>query len=317
MLLPAFALVLAGAALLTVWFVARRRARLERERRARLIAGAKSVRAKKIDAFGGLLKAKTNPFDARVRSLFTIGLPRTWAMRSGSLKLLLAGSVAAGVIWNVALGLFSFPPLFCAVGGVAAFFVVPRFLLSREQKKTERKFEEIFPDAVDTMGRLVRAGLSITAAVRTVAVETPPPVSTVFAAIGDQLKIGVPIDEILNDSSATVGQSDFRFFAMTVALQHETGGNLTQAMQNLSELMRRRRGARLKANAATGEIRMTAYVLASVPVLTIGALLVIQPGYLQPLIADPRGHVILTLAACCMVAAFLSMRALMARLTTN
>ena len=317
LLIAAVPLVLAGAALLAAAFAGRRRARLERERRASLIAGAKSVRAKKVDAFGGLLKARASPFDRRVRALFTMGARRTWAVRSRSLTLLLAGATAAGAAWNVTLGVFGFPALLAGAAAAAAFFLVPRFLLSREQKKTEHKFEEIFPDAVDTMGRMVRAGLPISAAVRTVAVETPAPVSTVFAAVGDQLRIGVPIEDVLNESSATVGLPDFRFFAIAVGLQHETGGDLTQALENLSELMRKRRAARLKAKAATGEIRMTAYTLAAIPVVTVGALLAVRPGYLMPLVADPRGHVIVASALGCFLAAFVSMRSLMARLSTD
>ena len=138
-----------------------------------------------------------------------------------------------------------------------------------------------------------------------------------FAAVGDQVRIGVPIEEVLNDSSATVGLSDFRFFTIAVALQHETGGNLTQALENLSDLMRKRRATRLKAKAATGEIRMTAYTLAAIPVLTVGALLVIQPGYLLPLLADSRGHVIIASAVGCLLAAVVSMRSLMGTLKTD
>ncbi len=311
------ALLIAGAAFLAVGFAARRRARLERERLASLIGAAKSVPAKKADAFGGLLKAKTSPLDARVRALFTIGVRRTWAMRSGSLRLLLAAGASAEAAWSLASGAVGVSPLYAAAAGLAAFFLVPRFVLSREQKKTERKFVEIFPDAIDTIGRMVRAGLPLSAAVRTVAHETPAPVSTVFAAIGDQLRIGVPIEDVLEESSATVGLSDFRFFAIAVALQHETGGNLTQALENLSDLMRKRRAARLKAKAATGEIRTTAYALGAIPFFAVGALLVIQPEYLVPLVADSRGHVILASAAGCLLAGFVTMRALMGRLTTD
>jgi tight adherence protein B len=313
----ALALLLTGAAFLWAWLAARRRARLERERLASLIGGKTVAPARKRDAFDGLLKARTSPFDALVRRLFTIGLPRRWAMRTGSLRLLLTAGASAEAAWTLMLQVGGFGLSYAAAASLAAFFIVPRFLLSREQKKTERKFVETFPDAIDTIGRMVRAGLPITAAVRAVALETPAPVSTVFTAVGDQLRIGVPIEVVLNESSAAVGLSDFRFFAIAVALQSETGGNLTQALENLSDLMRKRRAARLKAKAATGEIRATAYTLAALPVLTVGALLVIQPGYLFPLLADPRGHIILAAAAGCLLAAFVSMRALMARLTTD
>lgn len=319
LLLAAFGLVVVGAAFLGVALAARKRARTERDRLTSLIAGAKKTDAptKKTDAFGGLLKAKTNPFDSAVRGLFSIGIRRTWAMKSGSLKLLLAAFTSAGAAWNLTFGVFGVPATIAAPASVAAFFLIPRFLLSREQKKTEHKFAEIFPDAIDTMCRMVRAGMPIAAAARAVALETPPPVSTVFAAIVDQVRIGVPIEEVLNDSSTTVGLPDFRFFAIAVGLQHETGGNLSQALENLSELMRKRRAARLKAKAATGEIRMTAYTLAAIPVFTIGALLVIQPGYLAPLFADPRGHIILASAAGCLIASFVSTKSLMSRLTTD
>ena len=111
---------------------------------------------------------------------------------------------------------------------------------------------------------------------------------------------------------------DFRFFAIAVALQHETGGNLTQALENLSELMRKRRAARLKAKAATGEIRMTAYTLAAIPVLTVGCAgspfgPAISPRYLRIRAA----MFILAAAAGCLLAAFVSMRSLMGRLTTD
>ena len=315
--LAAFVLVLVGVALLVGSLMARRHARQERERRTSLIAGAKSAPIRKADAFGGLLKAKTNPFDAHVRAIFTIGLKRTWAMRSGSLTLILTAATSAGAAWNLMVGVFGFSPLFAAAASLGVSYLVPRFLLSREQKKTERKFAELFPDAVDTIARMVRAGLPISAAVRTVALETPPPVSTVFAAIGDQVKIGVPIEAVMNESSAAVGLPDFRFFSIAVALQHETGGNLTQALENLSDLMRKRRAARLKAKAATGEIYATAYTLAAIPVLTVGALLAVQPAYLVPLVVDPRGHAILAAAVGCFVAAILSMRSLMARLSSD
>ena len=172
-LLVAPALVLLGVALLAAAVLSRKRARLERDRRASLIAGARSAPAKKPDAFGGLLKAKTNPFDARVRALLTVGKKRTWAMTSGSFRLLLVAGTAAGGAWNLTLNVFGFSPLIAGAACLAAGFLVPRTVLSREQKKAEKRFAELFPDAVDTISRMVRAGLPIASAVRTVAVSCP------------------------------------------------------------------------------------------------------------------------------------------------
>jgi tight adherence protein B len=174
----------------------------------------------------------------------------------------------------------------------------------------------MFPDAVDTVARMVRAGLPITAAMRTIAIDALPPVNTVFATIADQLKIGVPIEDTLDASSREIGLPDFRFFTVAVALQYATGGNLSATLDILSDIIRKRRAARLKAKAATGEIRITAYTLGGIPVLTIGALLVIQP-YLIPLFTDPRGHLIIGMAGAAMLLAFLSMRMMMRSVTNT
>ena len=316
LLLAAFGLVLLGAALLTASIMARKNARVEREKRTSLILGVKSAPPKKVDAFGGLLKAKSNPFDARVRAIFTIGMKRTWGMRSGTLTLLLSAATAAGAVWNLAFQVCGFPYWLATAAYLSASFLVPRFVLSREQKNGAQICREL--SRCDRHDEPPRQGGAAD-------LVSGPHGRAQGAAAGqhgvrrhrDQVRIGVPIEEVMNDSSATVGMPDFRFFTIAVGLQHETGGNLTQALENLSDLMRKRRAARLKAKAATGEIRMTAYTLAAVPVFTVGALLAIQPAYLLPLFVDPRGHVILGSAAGCLAAAFVSMRALMRKLTTD
>ncbi|HUZ92047.1 MAG TPA: type II secretion system F family protein [Methylocella sp.] len=310
----ALLLLLIGTTILTVSLMMSGRSRLEMEQRVNLVAGARKT-PMAADIFGGLLKEGTKKFDTQVRHIFTFGIKHTWAMQTSSLTLLLIAALSAGGAWLLTHSFFGLSPLLSGAVCVAASLLVPRFILSREQNRTERKFIDLFPDAVDTIARMVRAGLPITAAVRTVAIETTPPVSTVFATIADQLKIGVPIEATLDASSEEIGLPDFRFFTVAVGLQYATGGNLTRTLEILSDIIRKRRAARLKAKAATGEIRITAYTLGGIPVLTTGALLVIQPGYLTPLWTDPRGHFILAMAGTCLLLAFLSMRAMMRSVT--
>jgi tight adherence protein B len=238
-------------------------------------------------------------------------------MQISSLTLLLVAAISAGGAWILTQHFFDLSFLLSTAVSLLASFVVPRFLLSRQQNRTERKFIDMFPDAVDTVARMVRAGLPITAAMRTIAIDALPPVNTVFATIADQLKIGVPIEDTLDASSREIGLPDFRFFTVAVALQYATGGNLSATLDILSDIIRKRRAARLKAKAATGEIRITAYTLGGIPVLTIGALLVIQPGYLTPLFTDPRGHLIIGMAGAAMLLAFLSMRMMMRSVTNT
>jgi tight adherence protein B len=194
---------------------------------------------------------------------------------------------------------------------LVAFFGVPRFLLSREQKRAEATFTDLFPSAIDLVIRMLRAGLPISAAIRAVAAEGPARVDKVFARIADQVDIGVPLPDALAEQSRRINLADFRFFAIAVNLQHTTGGNLTLTLEILAEIIRKRRGARMRAKAVTAEVRMTAYVLAGIPVFVVVALLVFDPGYLSPLLHDPRGNVVGGAAAGSLTAGLVMMRQMM------
>ena len=216
----------------------------------------------------------------------------------------------------VASGLLAWSAWIGTPAAIAVGYLLPRTILLRQQKAAEAQFTELFPDAVVAISRMLRAGLPITTAVRSVSKESPPPVNKVFATISDQVDIGTPIEEALDASSRRIGLPDFRFFTVAIVLQHLTGGNLAATLEILADIVRRRRAVRLKANATTAEIRVSAYVLAGIPFLVVGALLFMQPGYLTPLIADPRGQIILLAAVASLVAGGLTMRQMMRSVST-
>ncbi len=309
--LAALILVLVGAAILATELIWRRRERLAVENRVNLVAKAKQ-QTQAPEAFGGLFKAGTKKIDILTRRIFTIGIKRTWAMRCGTLTLLLTASTSACVIWILAHSFFGASSWLSILASLLALFFVPRLILSAQQSRAERRFTDEFPNALDTVSRMIRAGLPITAAMQTVAIESKPPISDAFGAISDRAKIGVPLKDALDESSKRVGLPDFSFFSVAVSLQYASGGNLTQTLEILSDIVRKRRAMRLKAIASTGEIRITAYTLGALPIFTTGALLVTNPGYLVPLWSDPRGHYILGAAGALFLLAILSMR-IMAR----
>ncbi len=173
----------------------------------------------------------------------------------------------------------------------------------------------VFPDCIDMIIRMLRAGLPIGAAVRAVGDEGPPPVSAVFTTLADQMAIGIPFGDALAQAGQRIGLSDFRFFAVAVSLQRATGGNLATTLDILSDLMRKRRATRLKAKATTGEVRMSAYVLGAIPFLVIGGLLVMTPDYLQPLMHDQRGKFIIAGAAFSLFMGFAIIRQMMRSVT--
>jgi tight adherence protein B len=231
-----------------------------------------------------------------VRSLFAFRMRRSWGVSATPLYLLRAGLVAAAVIWMLARLVHPLPGYAIAIGAGVGFFLLPRFILMREQHRADALFAELLPDAIDMVVRIVRAGLPVGPALRTVGQQANPPLSTMFAKIADQIEIGVPLGEAMARTSDRVGNPDFRFFAVAVALQQSTGGNLATTLETLSQIIRRRRAVRLRARAATAEVRISAIVLGSIPFVVTGALLLVAPNYLDPLFADPRGNVILGLA---------------------
>jgi tight adherence protein B len=108
--------------------------------------------------------------------------------------------------------------------------------------------------------------------------------------------------------SEELGLADFRFFAVTLALQRTTGGNLARTLETFGEIIRKRRAIRLKAVAATAEVRMSAMVLGGLPFAVVGILAVINPGYLAPMLSDPRGNVMIAAAVMSLVLGVGSMR---------
>lgn len=250
-------------------------------------------------------------FDGSVRRVFSYGMPRTWAMTANTIALLAGAAGFGAAAWLFADALVGVPPVPALAAGAAGFVLGPRFILSRQQKAAETAFTEAFPDAVDSVTRMLQAGMPVASALRSVANEAPEPVKGVFNNIADQMNIGVTIADALDTSSRQIGLPDFRFFAVAIVLQSATGGNLVATLDRLSEIMRKRRAVRKKAKAVTSEVRFAAYLLGALPFVTIGALLVIQPDYLNVLFNDPRGHIVLWMAVGLLTAAALSIRAMM------
>jgi tight adherence protein B len=303
--------LVSGGALAGALLMSRRR-RLEGERRVQLVAAPPLSRMDRADVW---LQANAKPADERVRRFFTFGAGPTWGMTSGIARLLLLTFGAAAITWVAAVSGLGLPLWLAAPIALAAAYGLPRLTLMRQQKGAEQEFTDLFPDAVISVSRMLRAGLPVTTAVRALATEAPPPVNGVFATMADQVALGTPIEEALDASSRHVGLADFRFFAVAVVLQHATGGNLAATLEILSDIVRKRRAMRLKARATTAEIRVSAYVLGSMPFMILGALLLIQPGYLAPLFVDPRGQVIVAIAAGGLLLAGITMRQMMRSVT--
>jgi tight adherence protein B len=303
-----------SAAALFIALMDTRKRRLALDGRVGLIGGLPRARREEPEAAPA--PTRLAEIALGVRRVFSLGMKRDWGVRTSVAVLLPLGLVAGAAAWlALAFGL-RLPPILALPLAAASFIALPRAVIAREQRQAEQQFTTLFPDAVDMVIRMLRAGLPVPSAIRTVGREAPSPVDSVFATIADQIDIGITLDESLALAGERIGIADFRFFAVAVALQRSTGGNLASTLEILADIVRRRRAARMKAKAATAEVRLSAIILGAMPFLVIGLLSLLRPAYLAPLLSDPRGKGIIGTAIGLMILGFASMRRLMRSVET-
>lgn len=158
------------------------------------------------------------------------------------------------------------------------------------------RFLAQFPDTLDLIVRAVRAGVPVGQAIMTAANETADPVRTEFRIMGDSLKLGVDMAEVLETAVKRVQLPDFSFFSVCLTLQRETGGQLGETLENLSAIIRTRREVRMKTKALTAEARVASKIIAAVPFSIMGMLYVIDADYVMLLFTRSTGRMLLTIA---------------------
>ena len=207
--------------------------------------------------------------------------------------------------------------LLVAVVGPLAAFATPvlwvmfsRMWWKRAEQKRRAALYTQFPDTLGMLVRAVRVGIPVSEAIRSAAREQPAPTSHVLAALSDQLSVGIPLDEALKAMADQCGLSEYRFFATALTLQAQTGGGLTETLENLADVIRKRLALRARAHALAGEARMSAAIIGILPIVAGIALLVLNPEYISLLITDPTGNTILAVAILMMGCGIMSMRAI-------
>jgi tight adherence protein B len=152
-----------------------------------------------------------------------------------------------------------------------------------------RQFEEQFPEAIDIIGRTLRAGHAFTTGLKLVAEELPQPVSTEFKVLYDRQSFGMPLDDALKAFAERVPVVDARFFVTAVLTQREAGGNLAEVLDNLSHVIRERFKVKRQVRAVSAHGRLTGLILASMPVVMAFAMLYNSPSHFNKMLANPLG----------------------------
>lgn len=164
---------------------------------------------------------------------------------------------------------------------------IPLMLLGRRAQARRKKMQEQFPVALDVFVRGLRAGHPVAAALDLLTVEMPDPIGSQFGLVVDEVTYGAELRDSLAALAERWDLDDMRMFVVSLSVQHETGGNLAEILENLSRVIRDRQSMLMKVRALSSEGRMTAVILTLLPVLTFGGLFLLNAKFYLEVADDP------------------------------
>ena len=207
------------------------------------------------------------------------------------------------------LGILSGTGLLGSAGlGFAGAFGVPRWLLSFLRKRREARFIDGLADAVDIIVRGVKAGLPLGDCIRMISVESSEPLKTEFRLIMETQAIGMPLGEACGKLYERTPLPEANFFGIVVAIQQKAGGNLSEALGNLSKVLRDRKKMRAKIQAMSQEAKASAAIIGALPIAVMILVYLTSPQYISLLFTHPTGHIMLAGSAVWMTMGVLVMK---------
>lgn len=190
---------------------------------------------------------------------------------------------------------------------VELWFVARAYWRFYDTKRQKRLYEQL-PDALGSIVRTVRVGIPVIEALRTVAVSAPEPTAEEFRRLSNQVRIGAALERALIDTAIRSGVAEYRFFATAIALQAQTGGGLTETLEILADVIRKRIALRKRGFALASEARTSALLLAALPFITGTMMALVNPDYIMVLFTDSTGQKIFGAAIAMLGMGFGTMR---------
>ncbi len=217
-----------------------------------------------------------------LQKLVTQAFPEWSALKFLAIAVSMAFVMLIGgwVIGNsVVIGLIAF-----AAGGYLPFFV----LLSRRNKR-QRNIADQIPEALDFLSRILRAGHSLTTGLQMMGEELPQPIGAEFRRCYDQHSLGQPLEDCLKTVATRIESTDFAFFVTAVLIQRQTGGDLSEVLNNISGMIRQRIRLQQHVKAKTAEGRFTGYILVAFPAVMFFLAWMLNPSYAGVLLHTTKG----------------------------
>jgi tight adherence protein B len=243
-------------------------------------------------------RAKRPPLSIRLKQA---GL--NWSKRRFMVTFAIVGVVAFFAMMVMGVGLIP------ALGfGFAAGCGLPFWMLSFLKKRRESKFLNEFPDAVDVIVRGIKAGLPLLDSLKLIATDATEPVKSEFRAIIETQTIGIPIGEACLKLYESIPLAEANFFGIVVSIQQRAGGNLSEALGNLSRVLRDRKKMKAKIQAMSMEAKASASIIGALPIAVMTLVWLTSPDYISLLWIAPLGRVMLACSAAWMTLGVLVMR---------
>lgn len=224
-----------------------------------------------------------------------------WVVLATALVVAKAGQTVASMLLGPA-GWLALP-----VGWV----LVSRWIFGWFASRRRTKLLQQFPDALTMIVRSVRVGVPVVEAMRGVAREMPAPTGPEFDKVAHRLALGGQIEDALREMAARAGLAEYRFFAMALSLQNQTGGGLSETLEGLADMIRRRLAVKERGKALASEAQMSIYVLSSLPPLCGFALSIMNPRYFGVLLNNATGERLLGASVALLLLGWFTMRWMM------
>ena len=217
--------------------------------------------------------------------------------------------LAIGIGLGGIVFLFTGEPVFAVGMALASGFVIPNyFVLKFAVNRRQKAFLKGFPDAMDIIVRGVRSGLPLNDCLKIIAHESEEPVAGEFKLVVQGEQVGVPMDICLERMYERMPLPEVNFFSTVLAIQKQSGGNLGEALGNLSTVLRGRKLLREKIKALSAEAKASAMIVGSLPIVVMVLVSIVQPSYMAELFTTSTGHKALAVGAFMMVIGTVSMK---------
>jgi tight adherence protein B len=253
---------------------------------------------KQVEATEKRKKKKKLSLESKIAQAgFEISMTKFWVM---------SGLSGLGfVIMSLVLGInLLAAPVFFIVGALG----LPRWIVGHFAKRRQAKFLNDFADAIDIMVRGLKSGLPVAETIKIIASEISDPVGPEFAEVVDGQKVGISIDQGIERMAERLPISEVSFLAIVMSIQSKTGGNLSEALANLSRVLRDRKKMKGKIRSVSQEAKSSAIIIGSLPFFMTGAIYLMSPDYMTLLATTTIGNIALGFCAVWMTMGMLTMK---------